>query len=338
MSFTKQSALAHAKVWIDNRMEAPPDKWTFLQKRWLMEELAVLCVVKTLQEGDHEERLNERLGDAYSLLNEIQFCVRPQSFEGLWAGRSGGDPRAEAAAVMAEHLVWKRHDPIRAFQEGLDSEHMPHVDKDGLIRACADYLQRPWLRHPIIDWILVDILITTEITSFGEHIKERLFPFAKNGLGVNDSYLTCRGNFDKMDEIARSELRDRAILRIFLGFVAPISAIIGAFYFGWMGPAVVLTGLYGVFVAGLIAVKLAQGVRRRFGTPRPDPDAVAVALWSEMHKVWQSLEGPVVNPTLIRELLVKSQDKGAAWEMSVYSLIDRTITVDPAVWVVRQSH
>ncbi len=54
-----------------------------------------------------------------------------------------------------------------------------------------------------------------------------------------------------------------------------------------------------------------------------------------MYDVWKQLEGPVVNPTLVREAMIKSRDKGAVWDTVSWSLIDRVIAIDPAVWVVQ---
>jgi hypothetical protein len=57
--------------------------------------------------------------------------------------------------------------------------------------------------------------------------------------------------------------------------------------------------------------------------------------WNQMYRVWLLLEGPTVNPTLVREIMVKTRDQGAVWDMPVWSIIDRVIQHDPAVWTVQ---
>jgi hypothetical protein len=50
-----------------------------------------------------------------------------------------------------------------------------------------------------------------------------------------------------------------------------------------------------------------------------------------MVDVWYALEGPVINPTIVREKMSKAADLGAAWDNSAFALIDRVIAVDPHV-------
>ena len=52
-----------------------------------------------------------------------------------------------------------------------------------------------------------------------------------------------------------------------------------------------------------------------------------------MYDVWRSLEGPVVNPTMVKEAMLKAKEKGAVWDGAAWSIIDRAITIDPAVMV-----
>ena len=73
-------------------------------------------------------------------------------------------------------------------------------------------------------------------------------------------------------------------------------------------------------------------VRTAQGKPRPQDKAVN--LWKAMYTVWQLLTGPVVNPTLAREAMIKTADEGAVWDNSTWSLIDRVISHDAAVWLV----
>jgi hypothetical protein len=67
-------------------------------------------------------------------------------------------------------------------------------------------------------------------------------------------------------------------------------------------------------------------------TGKTHPRAKPFVLWDQMYEVWRLLEGPVINPTLVREMMVKTRDQGAVWDVPVWSIIDRAIQHDPAVW------
>lgn len=53
-----------------------------------------------------------------------------------------------------------------------------------------------------------------------------------------------------------------------------------------------------------------------------------------MYRTWKQLEGSAINPTVFKEALLKSKEARAVWDMPTYSLIDKVIADDPAVWVV----
>jgi hypothetical protein len=55
-----------------------------------------------------------------------------------------------------------------------------------------------------------------------------------------------------------------------------------------------------------------------------------------MYEVWKLLEGPIVNPTLVREVMAKTRDEGAVWDTPAWSIVDRVIQRDPAVWFVQE--
>jgi hypothetical protein len=54
-----------------------------------------------------------------------------------------------------------------------------------------------------------------------------------------------------------------------------------------------------------------------------------------MYMVWKLLEGPVINPTLVREMMVKARDQGAVWDAPTWSVIDRVSQYDRAVWITQ---
>jgi predicted RNA-binding Zn-ribbon protein involved in translation (DUF1610 family) len=43
-------------------------------------------------------------------------------------------------------------------------------------------------------------------------------------------------------------------------------------------------------------------------------------------QIFSFAEGPIVNPALVREVLIKTRQKGAIWDMPVWSIIDSVIS------------
>jgi hypothetical protein len=77
-------------------------------------------------------------------------------------------------------------------------------------------------------------------------------------------------------------------------------------------------------------------VKRIFNAARgkPDPKLVPFQLWSSMYEAWRCLEGPVINPSILRDKMRQSAEEGAGWDAPSLALLDRIIMYDPAVSVV----
>ncbi|WP_262265518.1 hypothetical protein [Microvirga yunnanensis] len=338
-ALTKDDALAFAKLWVDNSLEPTKDRWAFSQANWLLEQLAAKCIAETLREGGDQPALQERLAYAYDLLRSVRLNAQRRSVENLtYKNWEDLDETEQRIVENARHEIWRRHDPKIAYKEGLQSEHMPGIDKEVIRSRCAEYLDKPWLRHPVLDWIFADILVSTEIALFGEHIKQNVLPFPRDGLGMNSGYIRHQGNLEKMREANKTAMRDTAFLNFLFTWIVPPALIAAAFYFDWTITGFVLLGIYSLLVAWGLAAKTVVGIKRMLGkeAPKSASDIATDILW-EMCKVWDELEGPTVNPTMLREALLKSRDKGAVWDTAVYSIVDRAISIDPAVWIVKPS-
>jgi hypothetical protein len=120
----------------------------------------------------------------------------------------------------------------------------------------------------------------------------------------------------------------------------PLGAIWAAFHFGFDELARWIVGIFAIGWLLFLAAKIARFVirvfRRLFG--RIDANVRPFQLWDEMYEVWRRLEGPIVNPTMVREAMRKAADNGAVWDTVSWSLIDRVISMDGAAWVVERGH
>src|SRR5262249_36519447 len=140
--------------------------------------------------------------------------------------------------------------------------------------------------------------------------------------GFHAGYFGAKGNLRKLKDID-------ALMAIW-AIVVPVGAIYGAFHFGYEGLGITLLGLCGAAIGLRWIVRLGYVVAGK--TPA---SAKPFVLWNEMYQVWKLLQGPVVNPTLVRETMAKTRDQGAVWDQPAWSIIDRVIQYDPAVWVIQ---
>jgi hypothetical protein len=338
-TMTRDEALTASKAWVKNRIDNPKSAYSS-QKNWLLGQLAARCVAESLRQGEAEWDLERRLQRAWDLVDSIQMNGRRKEVRDLIWKKSEDSmtPEERRLVETAKHQIWRRHDPMRAFREGLDSQHMPSIDKDPLLADCADYFEQPWLRHPLLDYILLDMLITRELVAFGEEIKEHMMPFPRDEIGLNRRYIDHRGNLEAMSKIHWKQTGERLIMWLAWALFIPGAAVMLAFFLGADGVAESLLKIWGGLLAAHFGLRILRGVLKMFGLGRfVDPSQKAKRVWGEMYKVWKTLEGPTVNPAMVKEAMLKSKEFGAAWDSAAYSIIEKVIATDPAVWVVEPS-
>lgn len=335
---TEKSALAVAREWVDDRI--PRSKVHIprgSQTRHLMEQLAARCAVESIRRKEDRSQLCDRLSDAWDILHSAWYLAAPE-YATRWRLSDDEKPDAEEEKKIeqAKHVVWRRHDPKRSFEEGYESEHYFSGDKESLAATISNYLERPWLRHPTLDWILLDMTITQELCAYGESLKQQWLPGQKDELGLfHKRYHPAKGNLAKMTKLNWGEWSDAVIMKAVWFVVIPVGAIWAGFHYGYEGAAVTLMSIYGLLVTAAIATKLIRFlVRVGYGIAgKPHPQAKPFLLWNEMYEVWRRLEGPIVNPTRVREAMSQSTEKGAVWDTASWALIDKVISFDAAAWI-----
>ena len=136
--------------------------------RWLMDELASRCIAESLRLQEDEHDLFQRLCNAESVIQRAWWSAAP-------GAKEEPDAQEKEKIRQARRTLWVRHYPARALMEGVPSEHPAAIDKSHLHSAIVDYLDRPYLCHSTLDWIFLDMTISSEITAFGEQLKEGVF-------------------------------------------------------------------------------------------------------------------------------------------------------------------
>jgi hypothetical protein len=323
---TRDSAVKIARAWCDANVQQPASYRGRNQLRWLMEQMAVLCVAESVKNNEDEDQLNERLSKAHEILMNVWYATAPEIATHWWQDGEKPDENQQKVIDKAKTTVWKRRDPKRSFVEGFESENHTAFDQRDFHGTIAGYLKEQWLRHPVLDWIMLDMMVSRELSAFGEELKQ-ILPYAKNLFGEKlGRYFAMKGDLRKM---RRLDLRN--VVNKFFRIVLPVAVIYGVFYFGDESVGRLITG---GGVSG-ICVVVALGVLVSQIWPTVVFNYLLHRRWNRMYGVWRLLEGPTVNPTLVREVMVRTRDQGAVWDMPAWSIIDRVIQHDPAVWIVQ---
>lgn len=277
---TNESAVKHAREWGEGRL----DKRKGGQFQSLFWELAMLCIAEAVRVGGGEYELNERLQAAYDVLYELQNFGFPSKLEKhRWEDIRNAPDDLHVPLKSAMASVWRRRDPLRSMKEGYESDHYFNGPRAQLHEDLGTYLSLRWLRHPSVDWIFLDMMITRELCPLAEELKQKYFPGKKDSMAVHHKYWTAKGNVKNMAAVSG------------LGRI--------------MGPS------------------------REFTDPS-SPFSKTMHLWETMYDAWRALTGPVVNPTVVRDEMIKSKNEGAVWDVPSWALIERVIEFDRAVWLV----
>lgn len=322
--------------WIDNRMW-PSVRGHFDQMRLMMNQLAVAALAETIKTGGDGYAYQARLAEAYDILSDLWSSLTTDELKG-WNdhGRDLTEKEKELRQ-SAKLILWQRRDPLRGYRDGYESDYQTDFDKDWFTDGVARYLARPWMRNAHLDWILVDASITRELSVFGEEVKRQYMPGRRDIMGAfHHRYFAAKGNLAEMskpDWVGRFQY---AFWYLGLAFALPIGLIWAAFAYQWITTALWMAGIYAVLLLIEFGTMAFNFIRRviRAGRGQPKPGTKAQELWAAMYQVWQLLEGPVVNPTLVRAEMAKSAEIGAGWASLAYSIVDRVIATDAAVWVV----
>jgi hypothetical protein len=329
--------------WLKNRAPKQTTN-TFSQRRWIMEQIAKQAVAETIKNGGGACELERHLEDAAEILYSLWYHISPDHANNAktWLRKDTDlepDDKMKERIEEAKNLLWKRHDPLRALNEGYESEHYLEyrTARDSVHAAVAAYLKRSWLRHPFLDWVFMDVMTTGELCLYGESLKNRLYPPAGEVYDPSDDpYLKTSGNLQKMLKI----VLNRAITKFWIRFAWAILLPIGVIWVAWH----YASGTIGVILlagaAQCLVVEIWRIGKKIINRARgkPDPNLVSFQLWHLMHKAWRCLEGPVINPSILRDTMRQSAEKGAVWDGPAFALLDRIIMYDPAVWIVKEGN
>jgi hypothetical protein len=280
-----------------------------------MSELALLAVDDTLRAGGNRHALVGRLETALDIIERLLQAT-------------------QKADNWSTSIAWQRRDVIGVLKQGLEHPDYFCLNHELLSGIAADYLNIKWMRHPAIDWIIVDALVTGQAIEFGERYKQKELAgpcekaLALLGQHHHKYYDSTQGNLWKMRAHSRKErLHDISNYIAACFLVSCVTYV--AFDLGY--PNV------GIGLAVICAVVLAFWfvLLRKFRMEEWTKDKTGFERWSALWDVCLFLDAPVINPTSVKKAIKIAATKDVIIMQAAYAIIDDRWRINPAIWVAR---
>jgi hypothetical protein len=254
----------------------------------------------SLQADEYYSRLRE----AEEVVDDLAFALSAH-----WRKKKGG-------------WIW--------FKPGLDSlkfrpddwDDVSPVDKSSLDTATARYLQRPWMQLNLLDWYILNGYIFDETARLADGIK------SGEAIGIiNWAHVFSGGGFQKTFYWRAAFEISKFLAR----WILVPAIIITAYYAGYYETAKWIAIFYGVYLIIHVTLFPRRHFRRKALTKGLDElESKLNALIS----IYQSSSPEVFNPSRLRDLIAKNENKEVLLRPVVYSILDRAIDRDAAVFAV----
>jgi hypothetical protein len=208
----------------------------------------------------------------------------------------------------SQRSLWERGNAEEAFREGWTAKTFREVDMPSLVNLVESYLDRSWLRHTLIDAILLDALLANQALHAGESFKRGLG--SRNKKKAQKLYDKVDGNLDKLVGLIRLRklLSPLSILLLF---------VCGSFSFAWFqGYITEDVALFLPALAFLLFVVY-------FFNPIGDLDVEGVKHLKKLQKVYDSLNTPYINPHFLKLELFDLVKMGVSIHPLIFLMIER---------------
>lgn len=275
-------------------------------------------------EKESADEFEERAQDALALLDDIRRATNKKLGWDEDLNKPEEEQRKEY--YKQARTVWFHGDPNQAFNGGLKARAYLEVDTEDLAGSVAKYLRRPSLQSNLLEWIFIDAFIFHEIVQFGEAVKQQM-PGKRDFLGMHSAYFEHNGDLQKM---TIHKLKRRLVKLALIWLVLPVGA---AAYLIQQGSYLVAILLGAAWATAIILDALARTIFRYAFPRKKKAWESSVQLWHEMQDIYYFLEGPVINPTLVRDKVLAVTEKGARFRPALYALLDLIAKRDPSVFV-----
>jgi hypothetical protein len=216
------------------------------------------------------------------------------------------------------------------------------ADPNQLADALADYVERPWLQHSVIDGAAINALLFSTLASTIElHDSGELFGQPKL------NYVLGGSNVFKVFGIGMG----LTVARFFLRWIMLPAIAVSLTAMGYETAAGLAIGVWLVYLLyRLVTVPRQQRARMELRKKQE----TASQLIAAMMKAWQYSNGAVINPSRLKELVLaaeqqysstftpelvlalEAKNQGALFKPVLHTLIDRAIMHDPTALLTRR--
>jgi hypothetical protein len=206
--------------------------------------------------------------------------------------------------------------PYDGFAGGFNLNHLE--------AAAASYLARPWMAHDYLDWCLVDAMVRREWAAFDYAVRNNP---PREPLG--SSRLTKLLGW----------LLEGAIATAVVWWLRRSYTNDDPYFFWWGAAAAIYYGY--VFLASLLRIRALRSLRRAQGEAG-DPKVISDRIWMKMKLCYRELDGPILSPTRVRDVLrsgealgtLNGQAIGILWPTAMWPILEAAIARNPTVWNV----
>ena len=204
-------------------------------------------------------------------------------------------------------------------------EDVSPVNSSSLDSVTARYLQRPWMQLNLLDWYILNGYVFDEAARLADAIK------SGQAIGIiNWAYIFSGGNIEKT-------LYWRVAFEIskFLArWILTPAIIIAVYYVGYHGIAKWIAIPYGIYVIIHVALFPRRYLRRKALTKELEEYESKL---NALIGVYQSSSPEIFNPCRLRDLIARTESEEVLLRPAVYSILDRAINRDAAVFAIEGS-
>jgi len=326
----------------DERREYLLDKWECYgegaeQAKRFNVLLYPLCEAEATKQGRDLEHYVRLANEFVQMLHDaVKVSWAASKFNGTWFESVG--------EVSVTPWFWRHRQARVVLERGYTNPEFIRLDPTELVAAAEFYLNLPWLRHPLVDWVLVDAMMANELISFGEEIKKG--PWVTKSLFAPwafGTYAECKGDLFQMTkkqyaanvQVWLIGVGVFIVLPLYLAYVAATTS--NHSLAKWLGWGVAIYG--GLYLLGKAVQIVAYAAHRfRMRGKERHPKKILLNLYGKMEAAYNTLAAGAISPRKLRELLDSSTAEGAVWPAPVLPLVDRVIERDGAVWTPRSIH
>jgi len=307
----------------------PPETKGGYQYATVIEEMMGSIAQKIAAQPNWQEVLRTRYNKITSMVENFAGACDTK----FWERKPEADSRDRL------RVLWRHRDLYRAMKEGPESAEACHVNRETLSELALDYLKQD-ARSGEFERLLVDALAALEIFQFGEEIKkspsrfERKFSLDPISQDMDEMklYDDAKGNMDRLYWLRVKSQAKKSFERLLMLIGLPVAGIV----VGSQMRTEWLAGICGVFLAFVIGFYLVRGawrfIRRLFWRKESGVEK-ALRVLKRMVEAYRELQGPATSPTRCREVFAKAADEGAAWDPTVFAILDGAIQRSPGRWV-----